>query len=98
MPAGAAGNQRGECQHAPLAVVVGAHDDGDVLDRDDQHERVDDERQHAEDVLVRRRDSMSAEEALPHRIQRARADVAVDDAESGQRQRQQAAVIGKNSG
>ena len=55
-------------------------------------ERVDDERQHAEHVVVRRRHRMRSEEALPDRVERTRADVAVDDAESGKREREQRAV------
>jgi hypothetical protein len=33
---------------------------------------------------------MRTEEALPHRVQRTRTDVSVDDTEGGQRQRQEA--------
>ena len=54
---------------------------------------VDDQRQHAEHVVVRRRHRVRAEEALAHRIQRAGADVAVDDAERGQGQRKETAAL-----
>ena len=84
--------QRGQREDAAFALVVGAHDDGDVLDRDDEQQRVDDQRQHAEDVLVRRRHGVRAEEALAHRVERAGADVAVDDAERRERERKQCAV------
>ena len=73
-------------ENPAFALVVGAHHDRDVFDRDDQQQRVDDERQHAEDVRVRRGHRMRAEEALAHRIQRTGADVAIDDADSGQRE------------
>ncbi len=64
----------------------------DVLDRDDEQQRVDDQRQHAEHVLVRRRHGVRPEEALAHRVQRAGADVAVDDAERGEREGKQTAA------
>ena len=78
------GQQRGQGEDAALPLVVRAHDDRDVLDRDDQHQRVDDERQHAQHVLAGGRHGMRSEEALPHRVERAGADVAIDDADRGQ--------------
>ena len=89
----AAGHQRRQGQHTALALVVGAHHQRDVLDRDDEEERVDDERQHAEHVVVGGRHGVRAEETLAQRVQRAGADVAVDDAERRQRQREQAARL-----
>ena len=85
-------DQRGQREDAAFALVVGAHHDRHVLDRDDEHQRVDDQREHAEHVLVRRRHGVRAEEALAQGVQRAGADVAVDDAERGQREREQAPV------
>ena len=82
--------QRRQREDAAFALVVGAHHDRDVLDRDDDQQRVDDQRQHAEHVLVRRRHRVRAEEALAHRVERAGADVAVDDADGGQREREAA--------
>ena len=79
-PSVAGRDQRGQREDAALALVVGAHHDHDVLDRDHQHEGVDDERQDAKDVLVRRRHGVRAEEALAHRVEGTGADVAVDDA------------------
>jgi hypothetical protein len=80
-----------ERQDPALAVVVGAHDDGDVLDRDDDQQRVDDERQDAEHVFVGGRHGMRAEEALAQRIQRTGADVAVHDSQGRESKRQRAA-------
>jgi hypothetical protein len=40
-----AAEQRGECEHSPFAVVVGAEDQPEVLDRDHGHERPEHERQ-----------------------------------------------------
>jgi hypothetical protein len=43
VPAGRAQHQRGQRQQAAFAAVVGAHDDDDVFDRDDQDERPEDQ-------------------------------------------------------
>ena len=83
--------QRGQGEDAAFALVVRAHHDRDVLDRDDEQQRIDDQRQDAEHVLVRRRHGMRAEEAFAHRVERARADVAVDDADRGERERKELA-------
>ena len=56
--------------------------------------RIDDERQDAEHVLVRGRHRVRAEEALPHRVERAGADVAVDDTDRGQRKGKELAGTG----
>ena len=78
---GSGRKQCGQRQDAAFALVVRPHHDGDVLDGDDEEQRIDDQRQHAEDVLVGGRDGMRPEEAFPHRIERAGADVAVNDAD-----------------
>ena len=49
--------QRDQRQDAAFAVVVGAHDEQDVLERDDDRQRPEDQRQHAEHVALRRRGS-----------------------------------------
>ena len=87
------GDQRGERENAAFALVVGAQHERDVFQRHDQQQRVDDQRQHAEDVVVRRRHRVRAEETLAHRVQRAGADVAIDDAERGQGQRKETAAV-----
>ena len=79
--AGPARNQRGQCEHTTFALVVGTHHDRDVLDRDDEDQRVDDERQHAEHVLVRRWHRVRPKEALAQCVYGTGPDVAVDDAE-----------------
>ena len=48
-------DQRDQGHDAALAVVVGAHDERHVLDRDDDRDRPEDERQHAVDRRRRRR-------------------------------------------
>ena len=80
------GREREEREDAALAAVVGPHDEGQVLDRDHHRERPEDERQDAEEVLVRRRDAVLAIDALAERVERARSDVAEDDAGGHQHQ------------
>ena len=60
---------------------------------DDDNQRVQDEREHAEDVVVRRRHGMRAEETLANRVEGARPDVAVDDTNRGEREREQRASL-----
>ena len=77
--------QRRQREDAALAAVVGAQDEDAILDRDDEDQRPEDERHHAEDVLRRRGDGVRPVEALAQRVERTRPDVAVDDAEGGER-------------
>ena len=88
---GARRKERGQCQDATLALVVGAHHDRDVLDRDDQQQRVDDQREHAEDVFVSGGHRVRSKKAFAHRVQGTRADVAVDDADCGEGERKELA-------
>ena len=79
-------DEREERENSTLPVVVRPHDEEDVLDRDDHRERPHDERQHAEHVLGSRkharlrRTAGNYAKALLHRVERARSNVAVDDA------------------
>ncbi len=82
-------DQGEEGEHASLAPVVGAQDEGDVLDADDEDQRPDDEGEEAEDVRLVRREPVFGLERLLHGVERARPDVAVDDAERRQRQQRQ---------
>ena len=90
--AGTGRQQRGERQDATFAVVIGAHHDGDVLHRDHEDQRVDDEREHAEDVFGRGGDAVRPVEALAQGVERAGADVAIDDADSADGKRKQSLV------
>jgi len=90
---GPAGDQCRQSEDTSFSLVVGAHHDHHVLDGDDEHEGVDDEREHAEHVLVRRRDGMRSEEALFERVQRTGADVAVDNAECSNSEWKKAFVL-----
>jgi hypothetical protein len=81
----AAQHQCHQCHDAAFALVVRAHDEGDVLDRHDDHQRPEHQRQDAEHVgRVDRHRMVRAAEDFLERVKRARADVAVDDAEGGE--------------
>ena len=62
-----------------LASVVRAHDERDILDRDYDEQGPKHERKDPEHVVVIQRDWMNARERLFQCIQRAGADVAIDD-------------------
>ena len=78
--------QRGQGEDAALAVVVGAHHEREVLDRDDHDERPEHDRCHAVGVGLRDLE-VDVLERLPERVQRAGADVAEDDPQRAERQR-----------
>ena len=82
-PPSARCGERHERQRAALALVVGPQQDEDVLDRDDEHERPQDQRQHAEDHLAGHGGPAAGRggHRLAEGVERARADIAVDDAE-----------------
>ena len=69
--------EREQREDATLALVVRSHHDHDVFQRDRDRERPEDERQHAENRrrVVRARGL----QRFLQRVQRARADVSVDD-------------------
>ena len=97
MPRSAAGRrlrrQRHQGQDSAFAAVVGAKHVGQVLERDHDRERPEDQRKHAEHVVVDWRHGVRAVQALAKRVQRAGTDVAEHDAERGQRQRQQRVAV-----
>jgi len=80
--------QREQGHHAALAAVVRPHHEHDVLERYHDYQRPEDQRQHAEDIGVRRGHSVAAAERFLHRVQRAGADVAEYHADRGDRQRE----------
>ena len=84
-------DQGDQGEDAALAVVVGAHDEDDELDRDDQRDRPEDERDDAVDVGFGRlhRVVVGGEDGLQG-VQRAGADVAEDDAEGAEGERRHA--------
>src|SRR5262249_42784712 len=80
-------DERDEGEDPSLAVVVRAHEERQVLERNDRDERPEDDRENAEHVRRRRRERRGADEALLEREERVRADVAVDDAERAEGER-----------
>ena len=81
-------DQREQRQNAAFAVVVGAHDEDRVFDRDDDDQRPEDQRHDAEHRF--RRNLSVGTGGLRgdvERIERARADVAEDDAHARERRR-----------
>ena len=89
-----ASSQAHEGQDPALAPVVEAEDVDVVLERDDDDQGPEDQRQDAEHVGVVGRHAMQAVEAFANRVQRARADVAVDDPDREQGQRDEATAPG----
>ena len=87
---GVAGRQQRQQRHdAAFAAVVGAQDQQRVFERNDQDQRPQDQRHHAEDRLRRERPAMGGGLGrFLQRIERAGADVAIDDAERADRGRQ----------
>ncbi len=78
--------ERGQRHHPALAVVVGAHQDAQVLDGHDGRDAPEHQRDHAEHIrLVGSHCTAVEQEDRLQCVERARADVAEDDAEGGQR-------------
>ena len=80
--------QRRQRHDAALAAVVGAHDEREVLDRHDDRDRPEHERDHAVDVPLRgvHRVIVGGEDRL-QRVQRAGPDVAEHHAQRTERER-----------
>ena len=72
-------------------MVVGAHDDEDVFDRNNQHQGPDDERKGAQDRLLAQIPEIN--ERLADRVKRRGSDITVDDAERGDRQTRTSAQV-----
>ena len=87
-PPDRAEGERDQRERAALAVIVGAQQDQHVFDRDDDDQRPQDHREHAEHDLARDRAGCARrDDRFAERIERARADVAVDDADAAEGQR-----------
>src|SRR5206468_2462607 len=80
-----------EREDPPLAAVVEPQDPGVVLHADDQKERPEDQRQDPEDVLRLEGHRVPARKTDPQRVERARADVSVDDSQRGDGQQEKLA-------
>ena len=83
------GDQGEQRQRTAFPAVVGTHDDGDVLGRDQGHDRPEDQRQDAEDVFRRHRDRMVAVEDFLESVEGAGPDVAENDTDGGDGDRRQ---------
>ena len=80
-----------ERQHPTLAAIVGAQDEDDVLERDDEDQRPEDEREDAQHGGLAQVQATGMAEGLAHRVERAGADVAVDHPDRSERERAHAA-------
>src|SRR5207248_368476 len=85
----AAVHERHQGEHAPFALVVRPDDDDVVLDRDDDQQGPEHEREYAEHVARRDGDAVRPGERVANRVQRARPDVAVHDAQRGECERRE---------
>ncbi len=78
--------ERQQGQDPAFALIVRAHDQQNVFDGDDKDQRPHDQRQHAEHVFGRERQSALGVEALPKGVHRARPDIAEHDPERRNRE------------
>ena len=77
-------NQREHREDSTLSAVIRLEDEDHVLDGDDENECPENQRENAVDILDGRGDSVFRAEALAQRIQRARANISVHDAEGAE--------------
>ena len=99
---GALGDRLAKChqrKRSAFAVIVGAQQDDDVLQGNDQRQRPQDQRQHAENRV---RPGQPMLDRMGHgfaeRIERAGSDIAVNNADRAKRQRPELAVAGARAG
>ncbi len=85
-------DERHQGQHAPFTLIVRADDHNMVLDRDDEDQRPEHEREDPQHVAGTDGDPVGPVEGLAHRVQWARADVAVDHAQRGEGERGEVAT------
>ena len=74
-------HQRQECEHSTLSLVVRAQYEHEVLDRDDQDQRPEDQGKNPVDVCRRGSQAARVAERLLDRIEGTRSDVTVNDTE-----------------
>jgi hypothetical protein len=79
--------EREQRHDAAFAVIIRPQDQDDVLQRNDDHQRPEDQRNDADDIESIERETVGGIEHGGERIERARADVTIDHAERGQRER-----------
>ena len=73
-------DQGGQGQNPAFAFVIGPEDEAEIFDADNEQQSPEDEGQDAEDIAGGSRDGVLAVETFPHRVQRAGADVAENNA------------------
>ncbi len=88
-------HQREQRQDAALAPVVGAHDHGEILEGHHEVERPEDQREHAQHVVLGHRHAMGPGETFLQGVERAGADVAIHNPERAERQDRQPAPPGR---
>ena len=81
-----AGNQRHKGQRTALPAIVRAHQDGNILDRDDQRHRPEDQADNAQDMQIVQRQRVRTAEGLAKGVKRAGTDIAEDDTDGPDRQ------------
>ncbi len=88
-------DQRREGENAALAPVIGAQDEDEVFDRNDEEERPKDEREHPKDVGRAGMHGVLPVKALAQGVKWTRADVAVNDPEAGEAEQSKASLVGR---
>jgi hypothetical protein len=78
------GGERHQRQSAAFSAVVGSRDEEDVFDGDGNRQRPDDEREQPEDLDGGLLCCGAYEERLAESVERARTDVAIDDAKGAE--------------
>jgi len=73
--------QRNQSQRPALPFVVSAHQDGDILDRNNQRHRPENQADHTKDMRLVQRQRMWADEGLTEGVERAGADIAENDSD-----------------
>ena len=84
-------HERGERENAAFPAIIRAQNQDQIFDRNDENERPKDEGKHPEDVGLGGRNGVLAVKAFAQGIERARADVAIDDPEAGETEQKEAA-------
>ena len=86
-------DQREQGQAAALALVVGPHDHGDVLERHDDHHRPEHQADDAVDVRLVERKPVVPGKRVAQGVERAGADVAKDDPHRAHGHLEQAGIV-----
>ena len=89
-------DERHEAERAALAAIVHAHDEKHVFERHDHDQGPEDQGHDAEHGFAGHRAAgRRGRQAFLQRIERARADVAIDDADGAERQRPEPPPVGR---